>query len=129
MRMMTVPECLKALDGRVTEAQLRYSIRQGYVKSLRIGSKVLVDLDTVLADIAQYSPHHSYSGGLVSQYELMSKTGLTRRQVEHGIKEGWIVPVLPPGRRRPMYKLSHVQQYLRTQLTHDETGGDDGDDR
>lgn len=125
MNMMTIPECLKALNGRVTEAQLRYSIRQGYVKSLRIGGKVFVDHDTVLADIAQYTPHHSYSGGLVSKNELMSRTGLTRRQVAHGIKEGWIVPVMPPGRRRPMFKLSHVLQYLHTRLTRED--GDSGD--
>jgi len=130
MRMMTVPECVAALDGRVTQEQLRYSIRMGYVKSLRIGGKVLVDLDTVLEDVAQYQPHRAYPGGLVTHAELEERTGLSRRQVDHGIREGWIVPVYTAGKRRPMYNLRHVQQYLHVHLTHglsesEVSGGDD----
>lgn len=130
MRMMTVPECLEALEGRMTKEQLRYSIRMGYVKSLRIGGKVLVDLDTVLADLAQYRPQRTYPGGLVTHTALLEQTGLSRRQVDHGIREGWIVPEYVPGKRRPMYNLRHVQQYLHVHLTHDLDGkdGESGDD-
>lgn len=126
MRMMTIPECVEALGGRVTDQQLRYGIRMGYYKGLRIGSKLFVDLDTVRADLPRYEPRKSYPGGLVSREELARQTGLSRRQIDHGIAEGWIVPITPPGRRRPMYRLQHVQQYIKTQLTRE--GGDSGDD-
>lgn len=127
MRMMTVPECLKALNGRVTDAQLRYGIRQGYYKSLRIGGKLLVDYDTICIDIDQYTPQHVCPGGLVSQEELIRRTGLSRRQIHHGIEEGWITPVTPSGRRRPMYRLQQVQTYLQVNLTRKKV--DDVDDQ
>lgn len=126
MRMMTIPECVAALGGKLTSQQLRYGIRMGYYKSIRIGGKLLVDCDTVEADAAVYRPQHSYPGGLVSRDELMRATGLSRRQVDHGIREGWIIQHHKPGRRRPMYSLRQVETYLRAQLTR---GGDSGDDR
>lgn len=127
MRMMTIPECVAALGDRVTAQRLRYGIRMGYYKSVRIGGKVLVDADTVMADVLEYTPQHSYPGGLVSREELMRVTGLSRRQIDHGIAEGWIVPHLTPGRRRPIYSLRQVETYLRAHLTRE--GGDSGDDR
>lgn len=127
MRMMTIPECIKELDGQLTPQQLRYGIRMGYYKSIRIGGKVLVDCDTVMTDVREYTPQHSYPGGLVSREVLMQETGLSRRQINHGITEGWIVPVLPPGRRRPMYRLRQVETYLRAHLTRED--GDSSDDR
>ena len=127
MRMMTIPECVAALGGKLTSQQLRYGIRMGYYKSIRIGGKLLVDCDTVEADAAVYRPQHSYPGGLVSRDELMRATGLSRRQVDHGIREGWITQHYKPGRRRPMYSLRQVETYLQVQLTRED--GEDSDDR
>lgn len=127
MRMMTITECVAAMGGKVTREQLRHGIRMGYYRSVRIGRHVMVDLDTVEADVAVYRPQHCYPGGLVSRDELMRVTGLRRRQVDHGIREGWITPHHTPGRRRPMYSLRQVETYLRAQLTRE--GGEDSDDR
>lgn len=58
MRMMTITECVAAMGGKVTREQLRHGIRMGYYRSVRIGRHVMVDLDTVEADVAAYRPQH-----------------------------------------------------------------------
>ena len=119
MRMMRVPECLKALDGKINSGQLYYGIRQGVYRSARIGGVLVVDLDSVLRDMPKYKPHRAYPSGLVSFAELLRQTGLTRHQAERGVAEGWIKPVVIS--KRKLYDLKKVQGYIAKQLGGDES--------
>jgi len=118
MRMMRVPECLQALDGKISSGRLYYGIRQGIYRSARIGGVLVVDLDSVLRDLPKYQPRRAYPSGLVSFAELLRQTGLTRHQAERGVAEGWIKPVVT--NKRKLYDLQKVQHYIAKQLGGDE---------
>ena len=119
MRMMRVPECLKALDGKISSGQLYYGIRQGIYRSARIGGVLVVDLESVQRDLSRYQPRRAYPSGLVSFAELLRQTGLTRHQAECGVAEGWIKPVVTG--KRKLYNLQQVQRYIAKQLGGDES--------
>lgn len=116
MRMMRVPECLEALDGRLTKGQLSYGIRKGYYKSARVGGVLVVDFDTVCAQLEKYQPRRAYPNGLVTKEELMRQTGLSRHQVEQGVRDGWI-RVSHNGSKRGLYDLQAVTTYLAARLS------------
>ena len=111
MRMMRVRECYELMQGQITMHQLRYGIRIGLYKSARVGGVLVVDADSVKRNLTHYVPDKSYPGGLVTLAELRRRTGLTRTQIDHGIEEGWIVPVRPVN--RTLYNLPAIERHLK----------------
>lgn len=110
MQMMRVPECLRSLEGQITEGMLRYWIRVHHIKSVSIGGVLMIDHDEVVQALGEYIAQRQYPGGLVTAAELSRRTHLTRHQIAVGVDEGWITPV--ERGKRLLYDAAAVEDHV-----------------
>lgn len=105
MNLQTVRTICKELG--VAEIRVRRAIANGKLDTMKLGNRVLVDLDTA-RDVLQ----PVVEGASIE--DVSQETGLTVTAIRRGIREGWI-PCEKPGKAY-VFNLDEVKQALRKRM-------------
>lgn len=92
MEWVQISEGVKAMKGLLNRREIDQGIESRAIRAVRVGGVLLVPME----DVALYAQQLR---GLVTKAGLMAATGMSRRQVDRCIREGWAVPHLV-GRRQ-----------------------------
>lgn len=87
MKFMTIREAAAALN--ISEGRMRRAVRTGEVPSMQLGTRAVVDVDTVAALLKQPEG--------VGIETVSAETGLSVSAIRRAIREGWM-PCTKPGK-------------------------------
>ncbi|MEG1358362.1 MAG: hypothetical protein RSE23_01735 [Clostridia bacterium] len=111
MRMATTNEAAEALKKYgVTPQAIRSGIKSGRYTCLRLGKRMMVDLDALEPLVAS---EHQQRG--ITIEELSVQTGLKVTAIRRGVSDGWI-----PARKldgRWQFELAAAMEAIRKRIT------------
>lgn len=110
MNLQTVRTASAALG--VPETVIRRAVNEKKIKTLRLGNRLLVDLDAARELVKQHN-------NTITIEEVSKQTGLSITAIRRGVREGWIPCERPGWAFR--FDIEAVKAAIRQRMTGEET--------